>query len=311
VYIRALLASFLAVGVVLLTAFAQEDALRVCPEGCPFASVQEAIERAEAGAVIRVLPGTYRESLLIDKDLALEGEGADGVELRVPASDEAVVTVRTPSASAGAPPIEVTLSGLTFAGGQTGVVVEQASVALRDNRFVDNRNGVDAFGFNHDSWEAEVALHFERNRIEGTQRRGDGVALLGNWRAVLRDNTISQKTTAVSVGGRVQAELDGNEILDSLNGVVVGAEARARLAANRVEGNVIGVHLGERAEAELVENELVDNLHYGVALTLEPCFGSVPSRFAGTLGGRDNRASGNWHGDFCPLDYPLPEGFFR
>ncbi len=242
VYMRALLASFLVGGVVLLTAFAQEDALRVCPEGCPFASVQEAIERAEAGAVIRVLPGTYRESLLIDKDVALEGEGADRVELRAPASDEAVVTIRTPQASAGAPPVEVALSGFTFVGGQTGVVVEQASVALRDNRFVDNRNGVDAFGFNFDLWEVEAEFHFERNRVEG---------------------------------------------------------------------NVIGVHLGERAEAELVENEILDNLHYGVALTLEACFGSVPSRFAGAVSGRDNRASGNWRGDFCPPDYPLPEGFFR
>jgi hypothetical protein len=46
----------------------------VCPEGppaCTFATIAEAIQAAEPGDIIRLLPGTYKETLTIDKSLRL------------------------------------------------------------------------------------------------------------------------------------------------------------------------------------------------------------------------------------------------
>ncbi len=47
----------------------------VCPHGCDFASIQQAIDTAEAGDRIWIQAGTYAEHLVIRKTLALEGSG--------------------------------------------------------------------------------------------------------------------------------------------------------------------------------------------------------------------------------------------
>jgi nitrous oxidase accessory protein NosD len=44
-----------------------------CPTAT-FTSIQDAINTANAGSVIRVCPGTYREQLFIDKSLSIEGD---------------------------------------------------------------------------------------------------------------------------------------------------------------------------------------------------------------------------------------------
>jgi hypothetical protein len=47
----------------------------VCARGCPFRSIQAAIDAAAPGATIDICPGTYREDLTIAKDLTLVGAG--------------------------------------------------------------------------------------------------------------------------------------------------------------------------------------------------------------------------------------------
>jgi hypothetical protein len=51
----------------------------VCASGCPFDSIQDAINAASSGATIEVCAGTYNEDLFIDKDLTIigAGQGAD------------------------------------------------------------------------------------------------------------------------------------------------------------------------------------------------------------------------------------------
>ncbi len=49
-----------------------------------YATVQAAIDSAQPGAVIQIRPGTYREQLSIDKDLELEGAGAELTGIQAP-----------------------------------------------------------------------------------------------------------------------------------------------------------------------------------------------------------------------------------
>jgi hypothetical protein len=92
--------------------------ITVCPQGCQYAKIQEAINAASEGDTIQVKAGTYQENLTIIKRLTLQGEGKDKVTI------QGTVTILSAKL--------VTLSGFTFKGGQ-GVQIED-STTIRAQR---------------------------------------------------------------------------------------------------------------------------------------------------------------------------------
>jgi hypothetical protein len=50
----------------------------VCPSGCPFTKVQDAVNAAEPGAVIGIGPGEYKENLSIPRNVTLVGDHNNG-----------------------------------------------------------------------------------------------------------------------------------------------------------------------------------------------------------------------------------------
>ena len=47
----------------------------VCPSGCAYTEIHEAINAASPGATIRIGPGTYKENVYIEKNITLVGAG--------------------------------------------------------------------------------------------------------------------------------------------------------------------------------------------------------------------------------------------
>lgn len=56
----------------------------VGPRGGDYKTIQEAVDAAEPGSTIKVLRGTYKEEVVIPKDLTLEGDGVDKTIIRAP-----------------------------------------------------------------------------------------------------------------------------------------------------------------------------------------------------------------------------------
>lgn len=84
----------------------------VCASGCPFSSVQAAINAAPAGATIRICAGTYTERLTVDKNLTLlgVGSGAGGTILNGGGLGTTLTLF----------PSTVTVQAMTITGGQVG-----------------------------------------------------------------------------------------------------------------------------------------------------------------------------------------------
>ena len=82
--------------------------LKVCPDASKcFTSVQAAIDAAASGDRIKIAAGAYQGSLVIDKDITLDGAGA-GETIITPDAKKRVITVTSSS---------VTIRSLTVTGG--------------------------------------------------------------------------------------------------------------------------------------------------------------------------------------------------
>src|SRR5581483_632612 len=82
------------------------DTLNVCPVGCTYSSIQDAINHAGAGDTIAIGAGTYNETLTINFSLTLSGAGATNTIIDGN-NASTVVTVRNSEAV-------VTISGVTI-----------------------------------------------------------------------------------------------------------------------------------------------------------------------------------------------------
>lgn len=283
--------------------------LIVCPEGCSFTRIQEAIDAAQEGDTIKILAGTYKETLFISKGITLQGESAEQVIVEPTNPQDTVVTIRTVTGktpSSGSDPIAVTLSGMTISGGQAGVEVTQAKARLINNRILDNADGIKAFG----SAASALTLTLEGNRISGGGQKGIGVSLVGEFNTTLQHNTILDKVVGIMILGQVVGELQLNTISGNKHGLVIGSQAQALLEENQVVKNsIVGVQLSDKANVTISRNEIHEN-GYGIALWQQPCF-PTNALFAGTIQGSENGISDNLRLDLCPFRYPWPENFIR
>ena len=54
----------------------QEEAVDICPSGCRYSSIQQAINASTPGVTLRVGAGTYRESITLRARISLIGMGS-------------------------------------------------------------------------------------------------------------------------------------------------------------------------------------------------------------------------------------------
>eukprot|EP00741_Cyanophora_paradoxa_P019984 tig00021179_g19287.t1 len=181
--------------------------------------IGDAVELASAGRVIRVAPGRYRESIVLEK------------ELHIRASPGAVLEKDawgTPLTCTG--PAAPTVRGLALRarGGfhHRAVLLEEGSRALLEACDVSSHGvGIEA---------SRACPTIMRNAIHDC---GCGIAFLLGSAGVASGNAIARCSGAgVLVGASARPALEGN-VFSSLGvGVRAEAGARPRLRGNRAEG---------------------------------------------------------------------------
>ncbi|GBC77118.1 Microbial collagenase [bacterium HR08] len=208
--------SLMALGLMLLgllsgSSRARAETLVVCPQGCPFSSIQAAINQASPGDTILIQAGTYVENLLIAKQgLTLRGEDPEKVILRAQFSDEPVIRVRES---------DVRLISFTVTGGARGIQIENRG----NNPTLSN-------------------LVVRENQDEGLFIEG---AQTGEARSCL----IRVNTIGIFIGSRGAFRLTGNRIRENRDGVEVLDADRVELRENVITNNSgCGVKADDRSQ---------------------------------------------------------------
>ena len=124
---------------------------QVCPSGCPFTTIQAAIDAAAPGGSIAVKAGTYKERLKISKNLTLAGAGSvysvidadsQGPVLEVSAGAQVTVRSLTLTRGAGISNLgDLTLERVLVSyhsGPEAGGVLNRGRLAVRNADVVSN-----------------------------------------------------------------------------------------------------------------------------------------------------------------------------
>ncbi|BDU72081.1 protein kinase domain-containing protein [Mesoterricola silvestris] len=250
-------------------------------------SLRVALRQADPGMRILVLPGLYRESLVVDKDVTLVGEGGaaevvieslQGPCLALNAADVRLggLTLRSADSSAALQALRgrVLAEGCAFevAGGPA---IQVAGTAAEPT-FQDCRIG----------GAGPVAVLVEAHtvaRLEGCEVAGDflaGVRAGAGARVLLHGCALGGgRGVGVHLLPGAQATLEDCRISgQAAGGVEVEAEARAELRRCRIlDSGSIGVLALERGQATLDDCELgghaLAGVHgaHGATLTLRRC----------------------------------------
>jgi nitrous oxidase accessory protein len=224
----------------------------------PFTSLQAAIDAAPAGSTLLVPPGTYRETVTIQKPLVLDGQGQAVID----AEWTRPYWVKVHSD-------DVTIRGFTMHNATTPnqdgavQVLGRSRVLIEDNALTDTSNGAPLSierGSDNTVRDNELA----RGGQEGLHiSAGVGLKVLDNH--IHHNNTAhrdpSYEAGGAKLGGASGALLEGNEV-DNNNGPGLWSDVASRdvtYRANRVHDNTrIGLYF-EASDGVLIEGNSVWN----------------------------------------------------
>jgi hypothetical protein len=273
-------------------------------------SLRVALRQAGPGARIRVLPGVYRESLVLDRPVAILGQGAPG-EVVIESSRGPCLSLRAPgielgdllllAGSDGAPALAVQAGPARVARCElrapSGFAAEVAGpgpgLVLVDSTLQGGEGGLRV--------QAQGEVRLEGCRIEGTRRAGAclgedargafqrcrwepgaglGLVLAPGARATLADCQVcGQDAGGLEVEADARAELSCCQVTGSGSvGVLVLERGQAALDHCDLGGHALAaVHGAAEANVQLRGCRLHDNPGLGAAvlgtglLTLDGC----------------------------------------
>jgi len=196
-----------------------------------------ALDAAAPGDVLRLVPGTYRGPVVIDRPLTLDGGGAAVIDA---GGQGSVIRVTAP---------DVTVTGLHLRGSgdshediDSGVQLTESATraVVTDNVLTGNLYGIDI----HGARDARV----EGNRIEGGQ-----------------DRLMNRRGNGVYVWNAPGAQVIGNDIRFGRDGIFVNSSKRNRFVGNTFRDLRFAVHYMYADDSEVVGNLSVGN-HLGYAV---------------------------------------------
>lgn len=239
--------------------------LNVCIQGCPYSSVQAAINAAQNGDVIRVAQGRYVENLVINKNITLNG-GYSGP----PNWDRDIDAYETILDGNGAGSVmRITLNyspiidGFTITGGYAnyggGVYISGSSPTLRHNVIQTNNAGVYGGGVYVIGSIASPLLDANQIIENNSSNNGGGI-FINDYSKPLFINNIVARNSSNSNG----------------TGIYIDYYSEPRIINNTIVANNGGPHWAREGivmfncPIPVIRNNIIAN-HQGCGIRGGPC----------------------------------------
>ena len=307
------------------TGNAAEECVSPGGEGGCFTKIQDALNAVDAGGTVRVMAGTYVESIEIEKALSLLG-----------GYDDATFSTRTPRSSSidangmdkviaihNATPVVV--DGFTLTGGRTpgeggGIGISDATVEIADNLIENNVAGTDAEEYGQGGGiyasGSTTFVTVTQNTIRGNTASeaghgGSGGGMLFDEvaAAIVTSNTISANTAVISGRSGSGGGITFASVRElTLAGNVISKNTALRNGHSfedpqRVNARGGGVDIGgdgvENENFTIVNNEIISNTAAysvtvaGTGSSADINGGGIAVRNIATVRVEDNEISGN------------------
>jgi hypothetical protein len=167
---------------------AQAATLDVCPSGCPYTTIQQALAAAASGDTISVAPGTYPGGFTIGKNVTVVGSGAGQTSVMGAGKRGEDITVATGVTTA----IEaLTVDARAFGSNRSGDAVSNFGTLTVQNSTVTGSINNDAL-FN----DFSGTLTVDHTTVSGNQTT-DGILNAGGAVAIYR-STITKNSVGFS-----------------------------------------------------------------------------------------------------------------
>jgi nitrous oxidase accessory protein len=220
--------------------------LRIINVPGDYASIESALASAPAGAIVRLAPGVYKGSLVIERPLTIEGPPAGTATIRGD-PDKPAITVLNAR--------DVTIRRLTITEGKFGVLVRHSEgVLITDNLITRNRlRGVRVvYG----------TAHILNNTISDTYSpygKGIHIANSLSWPDSLVEGNIVEGNGSEGIITNLAQAIIKNNIVrnNNLRGIAIFEMSVATVRDNVITGNAdAGLQILDMSTAEVTGNDV-------------------------------------------------------
>jgi len=245
----------------------------------PFKTITYALNEASTNTTIKVAPGEYNETIIIDKNqIWLEGAGADKTIIIGKNPNNPTIRIVGPN--------RVGIRGFSIQGGYYGILCEFSFLICEDNIIIEN---------NHVGLLAVSGSNVTIKDTIVKSKSGLGIEIYGNSSATINKCKLSLNPwTALWVVNKSYARIEDTLISSNdANGIQVSQGSSAWLIGNKIHSNKLsGLSVTGHSDARLLGgNKIYENadlsgwragigIYHGSQVTINPDFSSDKDRIS-------------------------------
>ncbi|AFK08057.1 hypothetical protein Theba_2444 [Mesotoga prima MesG1.Ag.4.2] len=277
------------------------DSAKVLIVGDPdgqYKNIQAAIDAANPGDTIRILSGTYKESLSISKEIKLEGSSRDEVTIMPEEGKDLGIFVR------GAK--NFSIRSVTVIASGAAINVSRSSGQIIDVLIAGGRFGISfsGTGMTLEVLDSYITCYDGMDNEEYIEARLAGIYAYGNATLIAKNCVFERNGVGISLTNDLKYNITGCTFKRNTVGVSLGGNATGSLSENVVTENIEnGILINSSSETRLENNIFFGNIWHGLDLYLNRCTECEcgGDEFNGTVVGSGNRFESE--DEICPIDF--------